>query len=256
MIDSHAHIYLKEFDDDREQIIRNATSIGVEKILMPNIDQTSIEAMLEVEREYPEVCMSMMGLHPCSVDGNYRQELKQIEKALSQRDFIAIGEMGTDLYWDKTFWKEQQEVFKVQCEWALEKKLPIVIHSRDSIDESIDLIKPYVERGLRGVFHCFTGTVEQAGKIKELGFYLGIGGVVTFKNAGLDKVVRKIGSDKLMLETDSPYLAPTPYRGKRNEPLYVERVVHKLVEVLELTEAEIINLTTDNARTLFGLNEL
>lgn len=256
MIDTHAHIYDPQFEEDIEQMIAEAEALGVRKILMPNIDHESIEGMLRMEEMFPETCYSMIGLHPCSVDANFEKALREVEEWLGKRKFIAIGEMGTDLYWDKTYWEQQQEAFKVQCELALQYNIPIVIHSRDSIDETIGLVAPYAERGLKGVFHCFTGDPSQAERIKALGFYLGIGGVVTFKNSGLDKVLAEIGTDKLLLETDSPYLAPTPHRGKRNSPVFLPLVAQKVATIFGISVKEVSQLTDHNAMTLFKLNEL
>ncbi len=253
MIDSHAHIYLEHFREDLDQVLENCSTAGVANILMPNIDHTSIDAMMEVEAKNPSDYIPMIGLHPCSVKKDFEKELYLVEEWLQKRKFIAIGEMGTDLYWDKTFWAQQQEAFKVQSEFGLRFDLPIVIHSRESMDETIDLVRPFAEKGLKGVFHCFTGDVSQAKQIMELGFYLGIGGVATFKNGGLDKVLPEIGSKKLLLETDSPYLAPVPYRGKRNEPSYLKLIRNRIADILEQDPGEIENRTVQNTRELFRL---
>ncbi len=253
MIDTHAHIYLPQFDEDRDEIIASAQALGVTQILMPNIDRSSVEAMLSVEEKYPTVCRSMMGLHPCSVKEDFEEELKEVEQWLLRRPFLAVGEIGTDLYWDKSHFPQQQEAFRIQSEWALERGLPIVIHCRESIDETIELVAPFAERGLRGVFHCFTGNVDQAQRIIELDFMLGIGGVATFKNGGLDKVLPHIAPEYLILETDSPYLAPVPHRGKRNEPVYVRLVAEKVAMYLGATIRELDDITTANAINLFNL---
>ncbi len=253
MIDTHAHIYLPQFDEDRDEIIASAQALGVTQILMPNIDHSSVEAMLAVEEKYPTVCRSMMGLHPCSVKEDFEQELKVVEEWLQRRPFLAVGEIGTDLYWDKSHFAQQQEAFRIQSEWALERGLPIVIHCRESIDETIELVAPFADRGLRGVFHCFTGNVDQAQRIIELGFMLGIGGVATFKNGGLDKVLPHVAPEYLILETDSPYLAPVPHRGKRNEPAYVRLVAEKVATYLGTTIRELDDITTANAINLFNL---
>lgn len=250
MIDSHAHIYLDQFDEDREEMLERCIDNDVTHILMPNIDHTSIDAMLEVESKNSN-CISMMGLHPCSVKNDFEKELYLVENWLNTGKFCAVGEIGTDLYWDKTYFEQQKEAFNIQCELALKHKLPIVIHCRESIDETIELVKPFSEKGLMGVFHCFTGTVEQAQKITSMNFYLGIGGVATFKNGGLDKVLPDIGYESLMLETDSPYLAPKPYRGKRNEPSYLPIILNRIAEILGDDINLIREQTIKNTRELF-----
>lgn len=253
MIDSHAHIYLEEFSEDVDAVIKSARDAGVTKILLPNIDSTTTEAMIRLVEKYPDVCYSMMGLHPCSVKINYERELRHVEKMLGEHEFIAVGEMGTDLYWDKTFWEQQQEAFNVQCELALKYNLPIVIHSRDSIDETIELVKPWVEKGVKGVFHCFGGTVEQGEKITKMDFYLGLGGVSTFKNGGMDRVIPFLDKEKVLLETDSPYLAPVPHRGKRNEPAFIKLVAERVANLWELDLSEVDTITTANTEKLFRL---
>ena len=254
MIDSHAHIYLNQFEEDRQEVIERAATQGVSKILMPNIDHTSVESMLETEENNPEICYSMMGLHPCSVDKNFEKELYQVEDWLGKHPFVAVGEIGTDLYWDKTFFTQQKEAFNIQCEWALKHNLPVVIHCRESINENITLVEPFAKRGLSGVFHCFTGDKEQGKKILDMGFYLGIGGVVTFKNGGLDKVLPHLGRERLLLETDSPYLAPAPNRGKRNEPSYLSLIMTKIAEVFDVDKEEVERKTSANTRSLFGIS--
>lgn len=256
MIDTHAHIYDEQFAVDIENQISEAKALGVHRILMPNVDKESIGPMLDLERRFPGVCLPMMGLHPCYVDATFESSLHVIEAWLSKHKFVAVGEIGTDLYWDKTHWPQQQEAFKYQCELALKYDLPVVIHSRDSIDETIEMVMPFAQKGLTGVFHCFTGNIAQAQKIMELGFYLGIGGVVTFKNGGIDKVLPEIGMDKLVLETDSPYLAPTPHRGKRNSPVYLPLVTQKIATIFGLSVTEVVAITDRNANALFRLDEL
>lgn len=253
LIDTHAHLYAKEFDDDRDSVIERAGSTGIKKILLPNIDSSSIEGMLQMEKDFPGICFPMMGLHPCSVGENYEQELSIVRQWIEKRDFIAIGEIGIDLYWDKTYVKEQQDAFIRQTQWAKEKGWPIVIHSRDSIDMILDLLEPLRDDRLRGVFHCFTGDLTQAERIMDLGFYMGLGGVLTFKNSGLDKVVKDLPLSSLILETDAPYLSPTPYRGKRNESAYVGLVAEKLAAVKEVTLEDVERATSENAEKLFSL---
>ena len=252
LIDSHAHIYLKEFKDDLNLIIDRAKETGVEAIFMPNIDHTSIDDMLGVADKYPGYCIPMMGLHPCSVNKNFERDLYEVEDLLGKGGFAAVGEIGTDLYWDKTFWPQQQEALAVQIELAKKFKLPFVIHCRESIDETIELLKPINDEKLTGVFHCFTGTVKQAQEIIEMGFNLGIGGVATFKNGGLEAVLSAIPLENLMLETDSPYLAPVPYRGKRNEPAYVIRPCEKIAEVRNISLEAVAAATTANSLSLFN----
>ena len=253
MIDSHSHIYLKELENDRAEMLERAENEGVEKILLPAIDAETHAEMLELAARFPEKCRAMMGVHPCSVKENFTDELKIAENYLAGQKFIAVGEIGLDFYWDKTFTKQQYTAFHTQIEWALQYNIPIVIHSRDSIDECIDVVASHQKGQLKGVFHCFTGNLEQAKKIIDLGFYMGIGGVVTFKNSGLDKVVKEIDVQHLLLETDAPYLAPAPFRGKRNEPAYLKYVVEKLATVKACSVAEMAEVTTQNAKRLFGV---
>lgn len=251
LIDTHTHLYLKEFDNDREEMLQRALEAGVSEFYLPNIDSTSIESMLLLEETHPTMCHAMMGLHPCSVQENFEDELKVVETWLSNRLFPAIGEIGIDLFWDKTFVEQQIRAFRTQINWAKELRLPIVIHSRDSIDLIIDILKQEKDERLQGIFHCFTGTVEQATAVMSLGFSMGIGGVVTFKNSGLDVVVEKIPLEWLVLETDSPYLAPVPFRGKRNESAYVRIVAEKLAEVKAIDFETVANATTANAKKNF-----
>ena len=250
LIDTHTHIYLSEFDDDRDQVIARAKLAGIQKMILPAIDSSTHAKMLEVEQQF-EDCHAMMGLHPCSVNQNFSKEIEIVESYLKERKFLAIGEIGLDFYWDKTFTKEQYEAFHQQIQIALKQDLPIVIHSRNAIDECIEVVQQYP--GLRGVFHCFSGNLVQAEKAMATGFLLGIGGVVSFKNAGLDKVIEKIGPDQLILETDAPYLAPVPYRGKRNEPSYTLLVAEKIAAILNISLENVGELTTENARKLFRL---
>jgi len=250
-IDTHAHIYSADFDKDREEVMERSREAGVNEIYMPNIDHTSMDGMLEVESDHPETCFAMMGLHPCSVKKDFESELYIVEQWLSKRKFAAIGEIGTDLYWDKSFWEQQKEAFTIQVSWAKKYKLPIVIHSRQSIDETIGLIEPLLGDGLTGIFHCFSGNLEQAKKIISMGFYLGLGGVATFKNGGLDKVLPEITLDNLVMETDSPYLAPVPYRGKRNEPSYIPLIAGKIAEIKKISLEEVQEATSRNSGKIF-----
>ena len=256
LIDTHAHLYAKAFENDRAAMIERAKAAGVQQFLLPNIDEASIAGTLELEAAYPGRCFPMMGLHPCSVKENYQEDLAWVRKWLDQRDFIAIGEIGIDLYWDKTFIEEQKAAFLQQVEWALEFDRPIVVHARESLDLLIDLVTEVGDANLRGVFHCFTGNVAQAEAIIELGLYLGIGGVLTFKNGGVDKTLAEISLERIILETDAPYLAPIPYRGKRNESAYVQEVAVKLASIKGLSLASIASITSENAQKLFNLPPL
>ncbi len=249
--DTHAHIYVKDFDEDRDEMLRQCHDAEIKRIYMPNIDHTSIDDMLEVEHLHSDQCFSMMGLHPCSVKKDFESELYRVEEWLSKRRFSAVGEMGTDLYWDKTFWEQQKEAFNIQVEWAKKYRLPIVIHCRESIDQTIELLAPLLDGKLTGIFHCFSGDLDQAKKIVSMGFYLGIGGVVTFKNGGLDKILPELDLKNIVLETDSPYLAPTPHRGKRNNPLYIPLIASKIAEIKMISPQEVKLITTKNALNLF-----
>ena len=251
LIDTHTHIYLEQFDEDREEMIQRALDSGVEQFFLPNIDSSSITRMLDLEEAYPGRCFAMMGLHPCSVKENFKEELAIVREWLDERPFCAVGEIGIDLYWDKTFLEQQKEAFLIQVDWAKELGVPIVIHSREATDILIELVEQAKDERLTGVFHCFSGTEEQARRIIGLGFYLGIGGVVTFKNAGLDKVMEKAGLEHVVLETDSPYLAPVPRRGKRNESAYVRLVAEKLAAIKGISFREVAEVTTKNAERLF-----
>jgi len=252
-VDTHAHIYLEEFDRDREDMLKRCSDFQVNEIYLPNIDHSSIDRMMELEAKHPQ-CKAMMGLHPCSVKKNFEKELYEVETWLNKRNFDAIGEMGTDLYWDRTHWPQQQEAFKIQVAWAKKFKKPIVIHSRDSINETIQLLEPLLDSSLKGVFHCFSGTLEQANKIIAMGFFLGIGGVATFKNSGLEKVLPAVDINSIVLETDSPYLAPVPYRGKRNEPSFIPIIAKRLADLKNISMEEVLGSTTKNAKTLFHGN--
>jgi TatD DNase family protein len=250
LIDTHAHIYLPEFDTDRDDCINRAVEAGVQSILMPAIDSSTHQAMLQVEADYPN-CLAMIGLHPCSVNDSFEKELEIIREYLEQRRFWAIGEIGLDFYWDKTFTDQQYQCFHAQIELALQYDLPIAIHSRNATEECIGVIQQYPE--LTGVFHCFSGTFEQAVSLIETSFFMGIGGVATFKNGGLDKILEKTGIERVILETDAPYLAPVPFRGKRNEPAYTRLVAEKLASITGLGLEQVAEITTENARKLFKL---
>lgn len=251
-IDTHAHIYAEEFTADQADMLARAFESRVTKIYMPNVDHTSVDAMMEAEAKNSGRCFAMMGLHPCSVKKDFEKELYRVEEWLNRRKFVAVGEMGTDLYWDKSFWEEQQEAFRIQVAWAKKFNLPLVIHCRESMNETLELLTPLVDDRLTGVFHCFSGSADQARRVTELGFYLGIGGVATFKNGGLDKVIPELNLNTIVLETDSPYLAPVPHRGKRNEPGYIPIVAHKVAEYCKTGIGDVQSITTQNAERLFS----
>ena len=253
IIDTHSHIYLPEFDQDRAAMLGKAENEGIELILMPAIDNGTHSDMLKTEQDFGKHCISMMGLHPCSVKEGFKTELKIIAEYFEKRRFVAVGETGLDFYWDRTFTKEQYDSFQIQIELALQNDIPVVIHSHNSIDECIRVISENQKGNLKGVFHCFSGNIEQAKQIIDLGFYLGIGGVITFKNSGLDKVMADMDMKNVVLETDAPYLAPVPFRGKRNECSYLRYVVEKITEIKNVSREEVENITTNNAKKLFGL---
>jgi len=253
LIDTHCHIYSIEFDTDRAAMLSRAEYEGIAKMLMPGIDISTHVQMLGLESEFPGKCLSMMGLHPCSIKENYKAELKIVEEYFQKRSFVAVGETGLDFYWDLTYTKEQYDVFQQQIELASQYDIPVVIHSRNSIDECIGMILKNQKGNLKGVFHCFSGSLEQALRIIDLNFYLGIGGVLTFKKSGLDVVLEQLDLKRVVLETDSPYLAPVPFRGKRNECSYIKYIAEKLAEVKKMQVEEIAAITTENAEKLFNL---
>jgi TatD DNase family protein len=254
-IDTHTHLFVDAFDDDIDLVMQKAIAAGVEYFLLPNIDVDSIDRMHRLEEKYPNKCKSMMGLHPGSVGANWERDLETIRENLFSRSYCAVGEIGMDLYWDKTFIEAQKKAFRMQVEWAKELKLPVVIHAREAFDEIFAILDEVNDASLFGVFHCFTGTIEQANHIMEYGnFKMGIGGVLTYKNAKLDEVVRKIPLEYLVLETDSPYLSPVPYRGKRNESAYVLHIAEKLADAQGISLKEVEVITTLNAKHLFDLD--
>lgn len=253
LTDTHTHLYSSQFDEDRAEMIERAVEKGVSRLFLPNIDSAYIESMLALEKKYPDNCFAMMGLHPCSVKENYREELAIVEEWLGKRNFCAIGEIGIDLYWDKSTLAIQQDAFRTQINWAKERNLPFVIHCRDAFDEIFEIMDELNDENMRGIFHCFTGNLEQAQHIINYGgFKLGIGGVVTFKNSGLDKVVEQVDIKHLVLETDSPYLAPTPYRGKRNESSYLYNVADRVSDLNQMSIEKVAEITTANSKEVFG----
>ena len=251
LIDTHCHLYNKEFTRDIDEVIERAEVEGVERFYLPAIDASCQEALLALEARYPGKCIGMTGLHPCNVKEDYLDELKFVEAELARRSWVAVGEIGLDFYWDKSFSSQQYEAFHRQIELAIHYDIPIVIHSRESMKESIDVVREHA--GVRGIFHCFGGDVVAAREIVELGFYLGIGGVLTYKNSGLGDVLREIPLDAMVLETDAPYLSPVPFRGKRNESSYLKYVVARLAEVKGVSVEEAAEVTTRNAQKIFGM---
>jgi len=255
MIETHAHIYDEKYDEDRTEMLQRAWDLGIEQIWMPNCDHTTIPGMMQLAETYPDRCLPMIGLHPTYVKDGFEKELQVIEEWLAKYKFIAIGEIGMDLFWDKTFKAQQEEAFLFQCALARKHNLWIDIHSREAFRETVSLIEKFGDSSLTGIFHCFIGSLEEAQKAIELGFKLGIGGVATFKNGGLDKVLPFIDLENLVLETDSPYLAPTPYRGKRNEVSYIDLVAQRVADLKQITKKEVIESTTKTAKSLLNANK-
>jgi TatD DNase family protein len=253
LIDTHSHIYSTDFIDDLDEVIQRAYSNDVRKIILPNIDSSSVKNLLNLVDTYPHICIPLMGLHPTSVNQDYKEELQVVEYWLEKRKFFGIGEIGIDLYWEKSFLEEQIHAFRFQLELARKYKLPVVVHVRDSFDQVYQILKEVNDPNLTGVFHSFTGTIEQADLIIGLGFKIGVGGIVTFKKSGLDQVVRQIDPSHLILETDSPYLTPVPFRGKRNESSYLLYIAQKIADLHHMTVGDIAKITTENARKLFGI---
>ncbi len=253
LVDTHTHLYLEQFDEDRDEVVKAAIADGVVYMLLPRIDTESHEVQMALSKRYPENCLSMMGLHPTSVKDDYKNELEVVEEELKKGIYIGVGEIGIDLYWDDTFRKEQEYVFRRQLQLAKEYKLPVSIHTRDSFEDVYRIVKEEHTGDLKGVFHCFTGTPEEAKMIMDLGFSMGIGGILTFKNSGLAEVVKDIPMEYLVLETDSPFLTPVPYRGKRNQSKYVVHIAQKLAEIKKTTIEQVAETTTANAAELFKL---
>lgn len=251
--DTHTHIYITELRENISAIMHRAHEQRVKRFFLPNIDLDSIDEVFSLTEMYKDECFPMMGLHPCSVKENYADVLAQIKTHIDKPGIVAIGEIGIDLYWDKTTLDIQKEAFRTQIQWAKERKLPIVIHCREAFQKIYDILKEEKDENLRGVFHCFTGSIEQAKLITELGFYLGIGGVLTYKNAGLPEVIKQVDMKHIVLETDSPYLTPVPHRGKPNESSYLIYVAEKLAEIKEMSLKEIADITTKNSQLLFGV---
>jgi len=253
IIDTHTHLYLKQFNKDIDLVINRSKEIGVKKFIFPAIDSSHFDSMHSLKNKYPDNIYLMSGLHPTDVKENYKEELEFVINSLKSHGYVAIGEIGIDLYWDKTFLQLQQEAFTFQIRLAIKHDLPIAIHCREAFGEIFEILDKENCPKLRGVFHCFTGTLKQANRAIDLGFVLGIGGVVTFKNGGIDKFLNQIDLKHIVLETDSPYLAPAPYRGKRNESSYIIHVIDKLSEIYGISKEEIADITTNNAEKVFAL---
>lgn len=251
--DTHTHLYAEQFDEDRNEIIQKALDLGIKRFFIPAIDSSYYDRMFSLEKEFPDHIFLMAGLHPTHVKADFLKELEIVQEQLNNHQFYAVGEIGMDLYWDKSFIEEQKEAFLIQISWAKKRGLPIVIHCRDAFDEIFEVLDAANDKDLFGIFHCFTGDEQQANRVIDYGFKLGIGGVVTFKNGGLDKFLASIPLEHIVLETDAPYLAPTPFRGKRNESSYLINVLDKLVDIYKLSPEEIANITTKNSKDIFGI---
>jgi TatD DNase family protein len=250
-IDTHSHLFLKEFDEDRGAVYNRAMNAGVHQMILPNVDSSSLEILLAVCRQFHEHCYPAIGVHPCSIKENWQEELGIHEEVLQKVKVKAIGEIGIDLYWDKTFIKEQELALETQIKWALKNNLPVILHCRESMDRVLEIVSGY--KSLTGVFHAFNGTTQQAQRVIDMGFYLGIGGVVTFKNGGIDKALAPLNLEKVVLETDAPYLTPTPHRGKRNESSYIPIIAGKLAEIFNVDVKKVAEITSQNAVNLFKL---
>ena len=252
LIDTHTHLYVEEFKEDIEQVLQRAFDEGVNEFYLPAIDSSENESLLALEKKYPGKIFAMAGLHPCSVKENFKEELDKIEEQLSRREFAAIGETGLDFYWDVSFKKEQYTSLKIHADWAVKYNRPLVLHTRNAMQEAIDFVREYNNKNLYGIFHCFGGSLQNAKDITDLGFLLGIGGVLTYKNSGLAEAIKDIDLKYLVLETDAPYLSPVPFRGKRNESSYLKYIVQKLAEVKNVTVEEVAEQTTKNAKQVFS----
>ncbi|HMH31672.1 MAG TPA: TatD family hydrolase [Puia sp.] len=252
LIDTHCHLYLKEFDADRADVIQRAGSEGVSRFYLPSIDRSVFRELTRMEREFPGKCMAMAGLHPTSVKQDFKEELAFFEDAFRKKKYAAVGEIGLDFYWDRSFEQQQYAAFNEQIDWALQYEIPIVIHSRASMKQSIQVVRDRQKGKLKGIFHCFNDSLESALEIVDLGFYLGIGGVLTYKNSSLPEVVKQIDLRWLVLETDAPYLTPVPFRGKRNESAYLKYIAAKLAEIKGVDQEEVARVTSENARNIFG----
>jgi TatD DNase family protein len=253
MIDTHCHLYTKEFKNDIDIVIQNAITAGVTRCFLPAIDKDSIDSMITLSKSYPDNCFLMAGLHPCSVKENYMEEIEAVKNVMQEYKVYGIGETGLDFYWDKTYVQQQYQALDIQIQLALEHDLPLILHTRDALQATIEIIKKYKHTALRGIFHCFGGSLEQAKEIIKTGFYMGIGGIVTYKNAGVAEVLKQVDMQHLVLETDAPYLTPVPFRGKRNESSYLKYIVEKIAEVKNVSVEEVEYITTTNAEKIFGV---
>jgi TatD DNase family protein len=253
MIDTHCHLYTKEFDNDLKEIVSRAVEAGVTKFYLPAIDSSCTQRMMNLEDQFPRKCFSMAGLHPCSVKENFAEEINHVKEMLAKRKYYGIGETGLDFYWDTTFADQQYKALEMQIDLALEYNLPLILHTRNATQETIDVVKKYSGTKLSGIFHCFGGTITEANEIIETGFYLGIGGVLTYKNSGLAEVIAQVDMSHIVLETDAPYLAPAPFRGKRNESSYLKIIAEKLAVVKNISVDEVDKITTFNAEKIFGV---
>ena len=253
MIDTHTHIYMEEYDEDRDTVVNNALQNKVSHVVLPNVDADSIDRLHRCHNLYPEFTSTAMGLHPTSVDDNYETHLAAVKNDLFSGNHVAVGEIGLDLYWDKTFARQQEIVLTTQLNWALELNLPVILHVRKAYAETFKILSKFNNRGLRGVFHCFGGGVEEVKKAVSLGFFIGIGGVLTYKNSTLPSVIENVKLENILLETDAPFLSPVPYRGKRNEPAYLAKVVPVLSSIFNVDDEIVDKITTENARTLFHI---
>ena len=261
LTDTHIHLYAEEFETATNALIDAAIAQDIKRFFLPNIDSTSIDGLFKITEQYPESCFAMLGLHPCYVKENFQEELTKIHSAITSsvsaagksKNIYAVGEIGLDFYWDKTFTREQELAFITQCHWADELELPVVIHSRNSTTELITILKNHPHLNLTGIFHCFSGTLEQAKEIIDMGFYLGIGGAVTFKNSGIDKVVEQVDLKHIVIETDGPYLAPVPHRGKTNLPVYLKLVAEKIAAIKNVSVEDVAQITTENSKRIFKI---
>ena len=253
MIDTHTHIYMEEYDEDRDTVVNNALQNKVSHVVLPNVDADSIDRLHRCHKLYPDFTSTAMGLHPTSVDDNYETHLAAVKNDLFSGNHVAVGEIGLDLYWDKTFARQQEIVLTTQLNWALELNLPVILHVRKAYAETFKILSKFNNRGLRGVFHCFGGGVEEVKKAVSLGFFIGIGGVLTYKNSTLPSVIENVKLENILLETDAPFLSPVPYRGKRNEPAYLANVAPVLSSIFNVDDEIVDKITTENARTLFHI---
>jgi len=255
IIDTHAHIYLKQFKEDTDDVIQRAKAGGVESIFLPNIDLDSIEPMLALAKKYPNYCYPLLGLHPCSVKDDFEQILAEMKPMFKQNTYYGVGETGLDYHWDVTYKNEQKEALKIQIEWATEMKLPLILHTRKSFEDTYEIIANHQSDDLTGIFHCFGGSATDAQKVIDVGFYIGIGGVVTYKNSGLEETLKQVPLDKILIETDSPFLSPVPKRGKRNEPAYTKWVVEKIADIKNISTEEVEQTCTHAAKMLYQIIE-